>query len=318
MIDRRIGKIKVRRGTNDCRKTIIFDEGELLYTTDTKRMYVGDGKTLGGILVSNKNIVTVMDSTIATDSMESGDLVYNQRKDITYIVDTNRTLVPILIGCRGLLGVFENYLPLAGGTMYGSINMADNKVYDVPWPAQNKDAVPKIYVDKRYKELYDIMLGLKKQLDDIGDDIFLVLENDKNKRTYNVLLQNNKNIYSEGETAVFLLDTVNVPNETVLYWEILGTITAPDILGNIYTGEVTINNNKGTINVSFLVDSIPAEVETARLLLKDASGVFLAASPIITLRDEVVNEVGRLLTTDGTPIDTSEGNNILSEGISIS
>lgn len=317
MIDRRIGKIKVRRGTNDCRKTIIFDEGELLYTTDTKRMYVGDGKTLGGILVSNKNVVTVMDSTIADANMETGDLIYNQRKDVTYIIDGNRQLVPILIGCRGLFQIFENFLPLSGGTMFGTINMNNNKVIDVPWPEQNKDAIPKIYIDKKYKELYDLLLSLKRMLEEIGDNC-LKFDDNKLKKTYNILLQNNKNIYSEGDTAVFLVDTVNVPDGTVLYWEILGTITAPDILGNIYTGEVTINGNKGTINVSFAIDTIPAEVETARLLLKTADGTVVAASSTITLRDEVVDAVGRLLTTDGIPIDTSEGDNILSEGISIS
>ena len=54
------------------------------------------------------------------------------------------------------------------------------------------------------------------------------------------------------------------------------------------------------------------------MLLKNADGTVVAASSTITLRDEVVDVVGRLLTTDGIPIDTSEGDNILSEGISIS
>jgi plastocyanin len=44
--------LRIRRGTNAERQTIVFAEGELLYTTDTKNLYVGDGTTLGGILAT--------------------------------------------------------------------------------------------------------------------------------------------------------------------------------------------------------------------------------------------------------------------------
>lgn len=44
--------LKIRRGTNSERLTIIPDEGELLYTTDTKKIFVGDGTTTGGTLVT--------------------------------------------------------------------------------------------------------------------------------------------------------------------------------------------------------------------------------------------------------------------------
>lgn len=40
--------IKVRRGLDIDRLTVILDEGEVAYTTDTKMFYVGDGVTLGG------------------------------------------------------------------------------------------------------------------------------------------------------------------------------------------------------------------------------------------------------------------------------
>lgn len=53
MIDRRIVKLKLRRGTDDQRKQVVFEEGELIYTTDTKRVYVGDGRLSGGNLLAN-------------------------------------------------------------------------------------------------------------------------------------------------------------------------------------------------------------------------------------------------------------------------
>ena len=46
--------LRVRRGTNAERQTITPLEGELIYTIDTKQVYIGDGNTVGGIsLVSS-------------------------------------------------------------------------------------------------------------------------------------------------------------------------------------------------------------------------------------------------------------------------
>ena len=44
--------LRLRRCTEAERESVVFAEGELIYTTDTKELYVGDGTTLGGILVS--------------------------------------------------------------------------------------------------------------------------------------------------------------------------------------------------------------------------------------------------------------------------
>jgi hypothetical protein len=43
--------LKIRRGPNSDRVTITPEEGELIFTTDTKKLYVGDGSTTGGISV---------------------------------------------------------------------------------------------------------------------------------------------------------------------------------------------------------------------------------------------------------------------------
>jgi len=44
--------IKARRGTNAERSAITFEDGEVLWTSDTKRPYFGDGSTLGGIAIA--------------------------------------------------------------------------------------------------------------------------------------------------------------------------------------------------------------------------------------------------------------------------
>jgi hypothetical protein len=87
MIDRKIAKIKLRRGFDSERKTIVFSEGELIYVIDKKRMYIGDGSTLGGIPVSNKHFITKVDA-IPYNAIE-GDIIYQKNTDTTYILGYN-------------------------------------------------------------------------------------------------------------------------------------------------------------------------------------------------------------------------------------
>jgi hypothetical protein len=40
--------LRIRRGTDAQRQSLTFDQGEVVYTTDTKKLYIGDGITAGG------------------------------------------------------------------------------------------------------------------------------------------------------------------------------------------------------------------------------------------------------------------------------
>jgi hypothetical protein len=84
MIDRRIGKVKLRRGTDIQRKSMIFEEGEIIYATDTKRAFVGDGITTGGIQISNRNYV-VNQYGIPQNGMY-GDIIHVASTKKTYII----------------------------------------------------------------------------------------------------------------------------------------------------------------------------------------------------------------------------------------
>lgn len=84
MIDRRIGKVKLRRGTDLQRKSMIFEEGEIIYATDTKKAFIGDGITKGGIPISNRNYV-VSQYGIPTNGMY-GDIIHVQPTKRTYII----------------------------------------------------------------------------------------------------------------------------------------------------------------------------------------------------------------------------------------
>jgi len=68
-------KIKIRRGKDIDRKKVILDEGELGYTIDTKRTFIGDGSTYGGSAVGSKNF-NVNSRTGATAAV-AGDFVFD-------------------------------------------------------------------------------------------------------------------------------------------------------------------------------------------------------------------------------------------------
>lgn len=103
MIDRRIGKIKLRRGTDQERQTIVFAEGELIYTIDDNRGFVGDGVTTGGLPISNKNFIVTSISPLPSKAIYC-DIIHNITDSTTYIVGSasNGSLSAILmcdIGC---------------------------------------------------------------------------------------------------------------------------------------------------------------------------------------------------------------------------
>jgi hypothetical protein len=111
MIDRRIGKIKVRRGTDSQRKLVSFEEGELVYSIDTQRLYIGNGNTKGGILVSNRNYVknSLGEPPIAPTEAIHGDIIHDKSNSKTYITKWNGTAYElILIGDSNCASQLQN------------------------------------------------------------------------------------------------------------------------------------------------------------------------------------------------------------------
>ena len=84
MPDISIIKLKIRRGTDAQRANVVLEQGELGYTTDTRRVFVGDGITQGGIPVSNifhapidypANLVNER-SAVVNDIVYAGSSIY--------------------------------------------------------------------------------------------------------------------------------------------------------------------------------------------------------------------------------------------------
>ena len=66
--------LRLRRGTDAERLAITPVAGELVYTTDTKRVYVGDGSTVGGLPI-DANAIQSIDSLQDVDTSSSPPVV---------------------------------------------------------------------------------------------------------------------------------------------------------------------------------------------------------------------------------------------------
>jgi hypothetical protein len=78
--------LQIRRGTEAERLTITPLTAELIYTTDTQLVYIGDGTTVGGILVGsgggngnygNANVVALLNSGLAGNIIPTVDNLYS-------------------------------------------------------------------------------------------------------------------------------------------------------------------------------------------------------------------------------------------------
>lgn len=74
MPDIQIVKLKLRRGTNAQRSLITLDQGEMGYTTDTKRVFVGDGSTTGGVIIGTRIFSPIASNKIGL-AAHTGDVV---------------------------------------------------------------------------------------------------------------------------------------------------------------------------------------------------------------------------------------------------
>jgi hypothetical protein len=111
MPDVKIIKLKIRRGTNAQRKNIVLEQGELGYTIDTKRVYIGDGIINGGRAVGSINHLPVTSSGGRVNlNAEVGDIV------------SDSSIIYQLTGSDA--SVIENWAPLT--SLLG--NIADNSI----------------------------------------------------------------------------------------------------------------------------------------------------------------------------------------------
>lgn len=103
--------LQVRRGLEADRLTIIPQQGELLYTTDNKRLYVGDNSTLGGTAVgSSSEEIQDISASLLTSGTHNG---------ITFSYDDNTNAINATVTATGyswsIAGDDSSLKPISSG-----------------------------------------------------------------------------------------------------------------------------------------------------------------------------------------------------------
>jgi hypothetical protein len=111
--------LRLRRGTDAERQTITPAEGELVYTTDFKKIYVGDGETIGGIdivggvsgdLIANVNLngyaIEGPGNILITGNISSTNLLSNGLLTLTGTLVTSSSGF-IAVGSGNSIGTIE-------------------------------------------------------------------------------------------------------------------------------------------------------------------------------------------------------------------
>jgi hypothetical protein len=159
-------KLLIRRGTDLQRQSVVLSQGELGFTTDTQRLFVGNGVATGGIIVGNK-------STYKTNGKDTvpnpfpGDMVFEAQDalgdptNLLYIQDPNGIWVnasPVygvpFSYATGQLLFNPQYLTLDTGKSILDLkvdlytaNLSSNQAFIYDLPRRGINATNKTYVD---------------------------------------------------------------------------------------------------------------------------------------------------------------------------
>jgi len=128
--------IRIRRGLDTDRTSVVFEEGEIVYTTDTKKFYIGDGSTAGGNLVDDQQL-TYSPSTNTLSISDGNSVVLSNIPLPTDIANWNDAYDNTIVSI-GITGTTTKTLSLGqrdGGTL--SVSYADTYVHTQGSPSSS-------------------------------------------------------------------------------------------------------------------------------------------------------------------------------------
>jgi hypothetical protein len=265
----------LRRGLEADRLNFTPAEGELIYVTDTKLVYVGDGVTPGGILVTG-GAAPPPSSTYfleaSTNNVDEGDSV---TITLTTTNVNNGTLVPYTITGTGITPG-----DLSISSLTGSFTVVNNTA----------SLVLNIAEDAATEGSETFILAL----DSISPSVSVsVTINDTSIEppvpTY--VLESDVLSVTEGSIFIITLTTTNVPDGTLVPYTITG-VTSEDIDGDSLTGNFTISSNTDFIVFSITDDGLEEGTETFTLTLDVIIPTVSISVTIIDSGSEIVDGGG--------------------------
>ena len=159
--------LQVRRGTNAERLGITPLVGELIYVTDTKQLYVGDGTTAGG----TTTIANTIDSLLSDTSPQLGGELDLNGNNITGTGNINITGTITASGTVNLGDGVGSDILVIGGAIQGHLVPDADSAHNLGSPAKNWNAawISQLTVDSQ-------ITAERVQADIIADDSTVVFD----------------------------------------------------------------------------------------------------------------------------------------------
>jgi hypothetical protein len=261
----------LRRGLEADRLSFTPEEGELIYVTDTKLIYVGDGVTAGGNLLSGG---TAPPSS-PTYALTRSSATVNEGGTVTITLTTtnvvNGTVVPYTITGTGITAGDLGLSSLTGSFTVNS-NTA-SLVLNIAADATTEGS-----------ETFTVTLNSITPTTNVSVTI-----NDTSVPTIpTYTLSRSSSSVTEGSFFTITLTTTNVVNGTSVPYTITG-VNSNDIDGASLTGAFVINANTDSIVFNVTDDGLTEGTETFVLTLNGISGS--GSNVFVTISDPTVGNI---------------------------
>lgn len=252
----------LRRGLEADRLSFTPAEGELIYVTDTKLVYIGDGVTAGGNLLAGSSEPPPPPPT-PTYQLSRSVAQVNEGDTFTITLTTtnvaNGTNIPYTI--TGVTSEDIDEASLSG--FFSIVNNTDT--ITVTTTADSSTEGP---------ETFTLTLNSITPTTTIS----VTINDTSLTRTYQ--LGTNVQSVNEGGSFTVTLTTTNVPNGTLVPYNIIG-ITSSDIGGAALTGNFTVNSNTASLIVNTTADSLTEGNETFTIRLTGISPLVFTSVTIV-------------------------------------
>jgi hypothetical protein len=217
--------LKLRRGTNSQRLTITPELGELLYTTDTKQLYAGDGTTPGGTLVSYNG---------SLEGELGGNLILNGQN----ITGAGNIDITGTISSTGNITTQGNVVVQGNITLGSTDQTVPNNDSLVINAEINSDLTP------RTADSFDVGSQTKRWRTVYANNVFADLEGNVRAQDSTVLVDS-----VAGVLRGTLEGLVSNPGDTAVQGDVIGNVSG-NLIGSVVSGDgevlVVENGTDGT------------------------------------------------------------------------
>lgn len=243
---------------------------------------------------SESNTLYFPPSNIATESITGIPLIPSViAKDKNYEVNSDKDLylegetITFTITTENVPNNTQLYYTISGdvedndivgGTLTGVFVIQNNQAQVSVQLTENNDAG-----ESGENDVPDPSERLVFSIDGTNAQKSVLIVDEEDTNPFYTVSANTSSVL-EGETIVYTITTLNVPDNTIGYYTLSGLgIDESDIDGNVLNGSFVVQNNTATVEITVAEDSLDEESEVLTFSIDDTDA---SADVVIEIKDE--------------------------------